>query len=107
MKIPVNKKHIRHRAIMIGPWLLALGLGSVPLHANTFAYVTNNQSNTVSVIDTATNTVVGAPISVGSNPAGVAITPDSTRAYVANFSSNTVSVIDTTTNTVVGAPISV
>ncbi len=32
-------------------------------------------------IDTATNTV-GAAIAVGSNPRGVAITPDGTTAYV-------------------------
>ncbi len=61
----------------------------------------NSLSNTVSVIDTATNTVV-ATIPVGSNFLGVAITPDGTRAYVTNEEfSNTVSVIDTATNTVV------
>ncbi|MGH2889135.1 MAG: PKD domain-containing protein, partial [Solirubrobacteraceae bacterium] len=64
-------------------------------------------NNTVSVIDTATNSVVGAPIPVGSTPHGVAITPDGRFAYVANFGSGTVSVIDTGTNSVVGAPITV
>jgi YVTN family beta-propeller protein len=39
-----------------------------------FAYVANKDSNTVSVIDTATNTVV-ATVPVGSAPIGVAITP--------------------------------
>ena len=38
---------------------------------------------------------------MGTNPQGVAITPDGKRAYVTNASSNNVSVIDTTTNTVV------
>jgi YVTN family beta-propeller protein len=66
----------------------------------TRAYVTNESSNTVLVIDTATNSVV-ATIPVGLAPFGVAITPDGTRAYVANKNSNTVSVIDTATNTVV------
>ena len=56
--------------------------------------------NTVSVIDTATNTVV-ATIPVGNFPLGVAVTPDGTKVYVANFSDNTVSVIHTATNTVV------
>jgi len=28
------------------------------------------------VIDTATNTVVGSPITVGNGPTGVAVTPD-------------------------------
>ena len=54
----------------------------------------------VSVIDTATNTVV-ATVTVGGGPFGVAITPDGVFAYVANFGSGTVSVIGTATNTVV------
>ena len=37
------------------------------------AYVTNFNSSTVTVIDTATNTVVGAPITVGTNPQGIAV----------------------------------
>ena len=52
------------------------------------------------MIDTATNTVV-ATVPVGTNPIGVAITPDGKHAYVTNFTSNNVSVIDTATNTVV------
>src|SRR5260370_24513352 len=75
-----------------------------------FAYVTNtgalcdlcpvNQPSSVSVIDTATYTLV-ATIPVGQYPAGVAITPNGAFAYVANYNSNTVSVIDTATNTVI------
>jgi YVTN family beta-propeller protein len=55
----------------------------------------------VSVIDAATNTVLIPTISVGSFPAGVAVTPNGGQVYVANTGSDTVSVIDTTTNTVV------
>ena len=73
----------------------------------TFAYVTNAGSKSVSVIDLATNTVVGSPITVGDRPADIAITPDGTRAYVTNVGSNNVSVIDLATNTVVGSPIPV
>jgi YVTN family beta-propeller protein len=56
------------------------------------------------VIDTATNTV-GSTITVGTDPTGVAVTPDGSKAYVANYGTiaspaNTVSVIDTATNTV-------
>ncbi|MCW2882902.1 MAG: beta-propeller repeat-containing protein [Sphaerisporangium sp.] len=65
-----------------------------------FAYVANRGSDTVSVINTATNTVT-ATIAVGSVPDGVAIAPNGRRAYVANFSSKNVSVIDTVTNTLV------
>jgi YVTN family beta-propeller protein len=68
--------------------------------AAPFAYVTNAQDRTVSVIDTATNTVT-TTLSVGGFPWGVAISPDASRAYVANaFPDNTVSVIATATNTV-------
>jgi YVTN family beta-propeller protein len=64
------------------------------------AYVTNGSDSTVSVIDTAGNTVV-ATISVGIGPTGVAITPDGTHAYVTNSVNNTVSVIDTDNNKLV------
>ena len=62
--------------------------------------MTNTNASTVSVINTATNTVV-ATIPVGINPTGVAVTPDGTRAYVTNAFSDNVSVINTATNTVV------
>ena len=66
-----------------------------------FAYVTNQVSGTVSVIDLSTQTKV-ADIPVGAEPYGIALTPDAARAYVANSASNSVSIIDTATNTVVG-----
>jgi YVTN family beta-propeller protein len=62
-------------------------------------YVTNNGSNTVSVIDGATKTVT-ATITVGGAPAGVAVDPSTDTVYVTNNGSNTVSVIDGATNTV-------
>jgi YVTN family beta-propeller protein len=66
----------------------------------TLTYVTNFNANTVSVIDSATNTVI-ATIPVGASPRGVAISPGGTRAYVTNLGSNTVSVISTATNAVI------
>ncbi len=71
-----------------------------PPPAQFFAYVTNSNSSSVSVIDTASNAVV-ATVGVGARPIGVAITPDGSRAYVANSFSNSVSVIDAANNTVV------
>jgi YVTN family beta-propeller protein len=71
------------------------------------AYVANSGSNSVTVIDTTTNTVVGTPIPVGSGPRGVGVDPTVHRAYVANNGSASVTVIDTTTNTVIGGPIPV
>ena len=94
-----------------------LALGAVVANSNSpssaeggcagKAYVTNQNANTVSVIDTATNAVVGSAIPVGSVPIGIAITPDGTKAYVTNANANTVSVINTATNAVVGSAIPV
>ncbi|RPJ24288.1 MAG: hypothetical protein EHM33_18345, partial [Chloroflexi bacterium] len=64
------------------------------------AYVTNQGSAIVSVIDLTTNQKT-QDIPVGVEPYGIALTPDGARAYVANSASNTVSVIDTASNAVV------
>jgi YVTN family beta-propeller protein len=66
-----------------------------------------NIINSVSVIDTATNTVGNTvPLAAGTSPFGVAITPDGKHAYVTGFQANNVSVIATATNTVVAtAPV--
>jgi YVTN family beta-propeller protein len=63
------------------------------------AYVANMNSNTVSVIDTATNTVT-ATIPASGAPYWVAVSPDGSTAYVTEMNSNAVSVIDTATNAV-------
>jgi YVTN family beta-propeller protein len=66
-------------------------------------YVTNDFSFSVSVIDTATNTVTATiPLTVGSHPFGVAVTPDGSKVFVANEQSQpgSVSVIDAATNAV-------
>ncbi|TSB32070.1 Ig-like domain repeat protein [Streptomyces benahoarensis] len=63
------------------------------------AYVANEGSNNVSVIDT-TSLTVTATVPVGATPFGVAITPDGLHAYVTNSGGNSVSVIATATNTV-------
>jgi outer membrane autotransporter protein len=56
-------------------------------------------SNNVSVINTATNSVV-ATVNVGSSPAGVAVTPNGTSVYIANMADGTISVINTATNAI-------
>src|SRR5205085_2307918 len=75
-------------------------LGAGGADAQDFAYVANQVDNSVSVIHTATNTVV-ATVGVGSGPQGVAITPAGTRRHATNFVDDSVSVIDTASNTVV------
>jgi YVTN family beta-propeller protein len=58
---------------------MAVVLITTTASAQTRAYVTNNSSSTVSVIDTMTNTAV-VSIPLGSIPIAVAITPDGTRS---------------------------
>jgi YVTN family beta-propeller protein len=66
-------------------------------------YVTNQRGNSVSVIDTTSNTVIGT-IPVGSGPVGAAASPDGARVYIVNGSGATsVSVIDTATNGVIAS----
>ena len=63
-------------------------------------YVTNVTDDTVSVINTANNSVI-ATISVGDGPNGIAFDSANNRMYVANQTDDTVSVIDTATNSVI------
>lgn len=72
-----------------------------PLEPNTNkAYTANVGSNTVSVIDLSTNTILDT-IPVGITPRGLAYDPINHQVYVSNFMSGTVSVIDATTDTVI------
>lgn len=84
----------------LGVTLLAFLMLVSTAGASPFAYIANEDSNNISVIDTTTGKVT-ATISVGSNPVGVAINPDGTKVYVANAHSNDVSIIDTATNDVI------
>jgi YVTN family beta-propeller protein len=86
---------LRYFAVL---WLCILGLIGAIAHAAPFAYIANDGDGTVSVIDTATNTVIGAPIAVGGSPFAIVINPAGTRVYVPNLVGTTVSVIDTATN---------
>jgi YVTN family beta-propeller protein len=61
-------------------------------------YVTNEFSNTLSVISGLTDSVANT-ITVGNFPYGVAVNPFNDRIYVTNRGSNTISVIDGPTNT--------
>ena len=64
-----------------------------------YAYVANSGADNVSVISTATDSVIST-ISVSSYPNGVAITPNGQYAYIAN-SNGIVSVISISHNSVV------
>jgi len=68
--------------------------------AAPFAYITNQGSHDVSVIDLAQQKVI-ATVPVGRSPAGVVAASASGRVYVSNPDSKTLSVIDMRTQRVV------
>lgn len=61
-------------------------------------YVVNEYSNTVSVIDTNTDTIKST-INLGNFPYGIDINPLNNRIYITNRGSNTVSVLDGSVDT--------
>jgi len=70
-------------------------------HTVPYAYITNHESDNVSIIDTINNTVT-ATVPVRSHHFGVAVSPDGKKVYVANNSDDNVSVIDTATKNITG-----
>jgi YVTN family beta-propeller protein len=73
---------------------LALALGVTAwVQAEPFAYITNQGSHDVSVIDLALQKVV-ATVPVGRSPAGVAASNKAGRVFISNPDSKTISVID-------------
>ena len=84
---------------------MVFACASIGLMAAPFAYITNNNSgsNSVSVIDLATNIVTATiPITPAlAQPYGVAVNGSGTRVYISNTGADTVSVINTATNAVI------
>ena len=68
-------------------------------------YVANFDDATVTVIDGPSNTVIGTPIKVGTDPTGIAVNPVTNRIYMANHDDASVSVIDGANNTTIGLAI--
>lgn len=66
---------------------------------NNRIYVTSYSTNSVSIIDAPTNTVLST-ISVGTNPTSITYDVNTGRVFVLNQGANTISVIDTFTNTI-------
>jgi YVTN family beta-propeller protein len=82
--------------------LLSKGVAVTP--DGSKVYAANYGDNTVSVINTATNTVTAA-LDVGRGSKGLVITPDGTKVYLVdsvldNLYNTSISVIDAVTNTV-------
>src|SRR5262252_4243586 len=65
------------------------------------AFVSNEKSNTISIIDTTEREVVRT-IKVGQRPRGIALTKDQKYVLVAVGDDDTIQMIDTGTNAVVG-----
>ncbi|WP_328691666.1 IPT/TIG domain-containing protein [Streptomyces caniferus] len=86
------------------PLVTEIPVGHAPLWAaitpdGRHVYVTNFGTSSISVIDTATRTVI-TTIAVTNGPWEIVITPDGLRAYVACFGTDSVAVIDTATHSV-------
>ena len=64
-----------------------------PSLSNDLAFITNQLSNSVSVIDLETYKVI-KEISVGSKPAGVAVSKDGKKIFISNPESKEISFID-------------
>ncbi|MET8629566.1 IPT/TIG domain-containing protein [Kitasatospora sp. NPDC004669] len=94
--------------VPMAPTSIPVGNGpfGVAVAPNGNAYVANEGGANVTVIDTATDTVIGGPIPVGSGPRGVAVASNG-NVYVTNFGTNDVTVIDSATNTVLIASLPV
>ncbi len=90
-----NASIVELTAISVG--ILPNGIAVNP-STNT-VYVSNQNSNSVSVINGATNTVTST-VSVGTSPRGIAVNPSTNTVYVANQGNGRVSVINGATNTV-------
>lgn len=80
--------------------VVLLGLAG-PAVAADVAYVTNQESEDVSVVDLESMTVTKT-IAIGGKPAGIAVTRDGRRAYVSRPEARAISIIDTRTNAVIG-----
>jgi YVTN family beta-propeller protein len=79
------------------PYALAV----TPDAAGSEVWVPNHDAASVSIIDTATNTVTKT-VSVAANPHWVAFSPDGRFAYTANHESNLITVLEVATKKVVG-----
>src|SRR3954447_15873607 len=98
MQAEMSHSHANILHLLLGVALSGLAAG--PAGAFT-AYVSNEKSNTVSVIDTTSWKVVRT-IKVGQRPRGIAFTRDQRYVLVAAGDDDTIQMIDTKTNTVTG-----
>ena len=80
--------------------LLLLTFSCVLALAQPYLYVANQNSNSISAVNTRDNTVA-PPLAASFSPAGLALSPDGTRLYATNPNGNLVVVYNTANNAVV------
>jgi YVTN family beta-propeller protein len=98
--MPTKSRSLRRRVpLIVALAALALAL-CAPQALARYVYTGNYDTNTVSVIDTATNQIVGSPIPVGESPSTLAVTPNGKTLYVGDESDDNLRVVDTQTNQV-------
>ena len=61
-----------------------------------YLYVPNQNAQSVVMVSTATNAIVGSPITLGQTPGVVAITPNGKYAYIAQMYNWTVAIVKIT-----------
>jgi YVTN family beta-propeller protein/cysteine-rich repeat protein len=90
-------------ALRVGGILVALVASAA---AAPFAYVPNSGDNTVSVIDTATDTVTATIPIAGAQPQTAAVSANGSRVYVGDLGGfgGKIHVIDAATNAVIASP---
>ncbi|HWE58694.1 MAG TPA: YncE family protein [Solirubrobacteraceae bacterium] len=77
----------RTLAVTAAAFVLSGVWAGIAQASDPLGYVTNEGAGTVSQVDLATG-AVGTPISVGSQPVAIAITPDGSTAYIADYGSS-------------------
>jgi YVTN family beta-propeller protein len=102
-----GRASLRHETVLFPLLFLGLLAGcrphdfpTYPANYREYAYVTNGDSNTVTVLDVV-NLRQDRTLRVGANPTGLAANPKRNEVYVVNTGSSTISVIDTEKNAVV------
>src|SRR5258707_2708591 len=88
----------RMRASLVWLAVFLAGIGGAA-RAQPYAYVTNYNTGALSVIDTATDTVVDRVPDVGNGH--IVLHPDGTTAFITDRGSNTIAVMDVATRQVV------
>lgn len=96
LKIAVATKSVA-TSISVGEAPTGLALSS----NEHYLYVANFNSDSISVIDTATNTSIETIENTGTKPKKLLIVPDSNLLYCANWGSGDVTVINTANNSIV------